>query len=54
VIAFDLYAVVVLLGRTPRLRLVDWTKGEKKTARIAVVAVIALNWIYLLAHRAQF
>ena len=54
VIAFDLYAIVVLLGRTPRLRMVDWTNGEKKTARIAVVAVIVLNWIYLLAHRAQF
>src|SRR6188474_3744575 len=32
VIAFDLYAIVVFLGRTPRLRMVDWTKGEKKTA----------------------
>lgn len=54
VIAFDFYAIVVLLGRTSRLRMVDWTKGEKKLVRIAVVAVIALNWIYLVAHRGQF
>ena len=54
VAAFDLYAIVVLLGRTARLRIVDWTRGQKKTARIAAVAAIALNWIYLLAHRAQF
>jgi hypothetical protein len=54
VIAFDLYAVVVLISRSPRLRVVDWTRGETKTLRVAVVAAIALNWIYLLAHRAQF
>jgi hypothetical protein len=51
---FDLYAILVLLGRSPRLRVVDWTRAEKNAVRIAVVALIAANWIYLLAHRAQF
>jgi hypothetical protein len=51
---FDLYALVVLLGRGPRLRIVDWTKTEKTVVRIAVIALIAVNWIYLLAHRGRF
>ena len=51
---FDLYAIVVLLGRLPRLRVVDGTRAEKNVVRIAVVAVIAVNWIFLLAHRAQY
>jgi hypothetical protein len=54
VFAFDLYAIAVLISRSARLRLVDWTKNEKNAVRIAAAAVIALNWIYLLAHRAQF
>jgi len=53
-IAFDLYAATVLLGRTPRLRIVDWTVTEKNAARIAVISLLALNWIYLLAHRDRF
>lgn len=53
-VVFDLYAVVVLVGCTPRLRIVDWTKSEATAARIAVIAAIVLNWIYLLAHRGQF
>jgi hypothetical protein len=54
VAAFDLYAIMVLVGRGPRLRIVDWTTAEKNVARIAVVAIVALNWIYLLMHRARF
>ena len=53
-IAFDLYAVIVLLGRMPRLRIVDWTSTEKNAARIMVISLVALNWIYLLAHRDRF
>lgn len=52
--ALDLYAVIVLVGRTPRLRLVDWVAAEKTAARIAVISLLALNWIYLLAHRDRF
>jgi hypothetical protein len=51
---FDLYALVVVLARLPRLRLVDWTRTEKHAARIGAIALIAVNWIYLLAHRARF
>jgi uncharacterized protein DUF2752 len=51
---FDLYAAVVLLARGPRLRVIDWTRAEKNAVRIAVIALIAVNWIYLLAHRTQF
>ena len=53
-IAFDLYAVIVLLGRMPRLRIVDWTITEKKVARIMVISLVALNWIYLLLHHDRF
>jgi hypothetical protein len=51
---FDLYAAVVLLTRGPRLRVVDWTRGEKNAVRIAVVVLIIANWAYLVAHRSQF
>lgn len=54
VAVFDVYAAIVLVGRWRRLRLVDWRRPEKSAFRIAVIAVIGLNWIYLLAHRAQF
>jgi hypothetical protein len=53
-IAFDLYAAIVLVGRMPRLRTVGWSVGEKNAVRIAAISLLALNWIYLLAHRACF
>ena len=53
-LAFDLYSAIVLAGRMPRLRIVDWTITEKNVARIAVISLLALNWIYLLAHRDRF
>jgi len=51
---FDLYALIVLMARLPRLRLIDWTRTEKNTVRVAVVALILVNWIYLLAHHTQY
>ena len=54
VVAFDLYALAVITGRTARLRIVDWTIAEKNAARIVVISLLALNWIYLLAHRGRF
>jgi hypothetical protein len=54
VVIFDLYALVVLLGRTPRVRVVDWTGTEKNVVRIAIVCALLLNWIYLLANRGRF
>jgi hypothetical protein len=53
-VAFDLYAVIVIAGQRARLRIVDWTAREKNVARIAVLSLLALNWIYLLAHRDRF
>jgi hypothetical protein len=53
-VAFDFYAAIVFVGRTPRLRVVDWTVTEKNAARIVVISLLALNWIYLLAHRDRF
>jgi hypothetical protein len=54
VVLFDLYAAIVLIAALPRLRLIEWSATEKRTARIMAIGLIAANWIYLLAHRAQF
>lgn len=54
VIAFDLYAAMVLLLQRPRLRIVDWSITQKNTARIAAISLLALNWMYLLAHHDRF
>jgi hypothetical protein len=53
-ILFDLYAVIVVIGRAARVRVVDWTAREKKVTRIAIICLLALNWIYLLAHHDRF
>src|SRR6476660_7108703 len=47
VVAFDLYALVTLAMRGPRLRIV-FRQAERKYARGVIVAVLALNWFYLL------
>lgn len=54
VIAFDLYAATVLVLKRPRLRIVDWSIQQKNAARIAAISLLALNWIYLLAHHDRF
>jgi hypothetical protein len=51
---FNLYAVIVLLARLPRIRTVEWTRAEKNTLRIAVVILLLVNWTYLLAHHTQY
>jgi hypothetical protein len=53
-IAFDLYAAIVIVRRKTRLRITGWTGAQKNVVRIAVIALLALNWIYLLAHHARF
>ena len=45
---FDLYALVVLVTGLPRLRLVGFSGLERKLLRFSVLALLALNWIYLL------
>jgi hypothetical protein len=54
VVLFDVYALIVLVMRLPRLRIVDWTRREKHAVRIAVVTVLLLNWAFLLAHRMRY
>ena len=51
---FDLYALIVLLTRSRRFRVIDWTRAEKNAVRIALIALIAVNWMYLLAHRGRY
>lgn len=53
-VAFEVYAAIVLVGRRPRLRIVDWSVTEKNIVRIGVICLLALNWIYLLAQRDWF
>jgi hypothetical protein len=53
-VVFDLYAAIVVIGRTPRLRIIDWSVTDKNVVRIAVIFLLALNWLYLLTHRARF
>lgn len=54
VVVFDLYAVVVLLSRASRLRVVEWTRTERNVVLTAVVCAVLLNWLYLLSHRGHF
>ena len=53
VVAFDLYALVTLAMRGPRLRIV-FRQAERKYARGVIAAVLALNWFYLLSHWRDF
>ncbi len=45
---FDAYAVAVLFMRAPRLRVFGMSPTERDLVRLLVVAMLALNWIYLL------
>ncbi len=51
IVVFDLYALVALLLRAPRLRLIHFTPNERIFFRSLAVALIAANWLYLLAAR---
>ncbi|MGH8095017.1 MAG: DUF2752 domain-containing protein [Chthoniobacterales bacterium] len=51
IIVFDLYALAVLLLRAPRVRLGHVSPTEKFVARSVAVALLAGNWLYLLAAR---
>jgi len=51
---FNAYAFIVLATRAPRLRITLWTKLEKMYARIFVITVLSLNWVYLLLHWRNF
>jgi hypothetical protein len=51
---FDAYAIVVLATGLPRLRVSRVTMREKNSIRLLAVAMLALNWLYLLAHSARY
>jgi hypothetical protein len=53
VLAFDLYAFAAIALRRPRLRIL-FRQAEKKYARGVLVAVLALNWFYLVSHWRDF
>lgn len=45
---FNLYAFVVIVAGAKRLRLVQVTPRQRQFARGSVIALLALNWAYLL------
>ncbi|HJT81146.1 MAG TPA: DUF2752 domain-containing protein [Chthoniobacterales bacterium] len=50
---FDVYALAVLIVRRRRLR--AWfSLSEKRILRVSAVAILLLNWAYLLAHSSLF
>jgi Protein of unknown function (DUF2752) len=51
---FNLYALAVLITRAPRLRIAHITATERNLLRAVIVALLVLNWVYLLAHWRNF
>jgi hypothetical protein len=51
---FDTYAAIVLIMRAPRLRVAALSQVEKNLVRTLVVSLLALNWMYLLAHSSRY
>jgi|SRR3954453_7645761 hypothetical protein len=45
---FNAYALFVCLLRAPRIRVAQLSVAEKKIIRGWVVAIFALNWVYLV------
>ena len=54
IVAFDLYALLVLVTRAPRLRIRFSTATAKTFVRMSVISALALNWTYLLLHWRNF
>lgn len=50
-VAFDLYALAVVLMRARRFRPGSFSATEKLLARSLVIAILAANWLYLLIAR---
>jgi hypothetical protein len=51
VLAYDLYALVILSTRASRLRFGNFSRSEKLLVRGAVIILLAGNWLYLLTVR---
>lgn len=45
---FNVYAFVTIVMRAPRLRIIQVTPSERKFVRGSAIALLALNWSYLL------
>jgi hypothetical protein len=45
---FNVYACATVVMDTPRLRVTQVNPGERKFIRRSVIALLALNWAYLL------
>jgi hypothetical protein len=45
---FNVYAFGTVVMRTPRLRVAQVNPGERKFVRGSIIALLALNWAYLL------
>lgn len=50
IIAFDIYAVLVLCGKAPRLRLEPLSRSQTQGLRVLAICAVAANWWWLLAH----
>jgi hypothetical protein len=53
-VLFDAYALAVLVLRAPRLRIRLCAGRARSFARSLLVAALAINWSYLLAHSQKF
>ena len=51
---FDIYAFVAVVLRTRRLRVIGSTQSEKNFMRWAVLAMVVINWGYLLLNSRRF
>jgi len=47
---FDLYALVVVLARARRLRLVMLNLRQRNMVRGGIILLVLVNWSYLLVH----
>src|SRR5438309_5955525 len=45
---FNVYAFTVIVMRAPRLRIIQVTPSERTFVRGSAIALLALNWAYLL------
>jgi Protein of unknown function (DUF2752) len=53
-IVFNGYALVAVLLRSRRVRVVQTTSAERNLARGFILALLAANWVYLLLHARNF
>jgi hypothetical protein len=52
--AFNVYALIVLVTRSPRLRIAHFTSAQKIFIRVMVITLFVTNWGYLLLHWRNF